>query len=70
MSEQQLPFQTAQDCPCLKKNCQYFGNCVECVGIHRRGKSHLPQCMQPLIRDLVEELARKVEFNVSEGRPV
>jgi hypothetical protein len=59
----------AADCPCQLMSCAFWGNCLECVRVHRTNGAHVPECMQPMLRGLVEELARKVEFRVEEGRP-
>jgi len=57
------------DCPCIQVQCKLRGNCAECVRVHRKGGSHIPECLQPVFRSLVEELARKVEYRVEENRP-
>ena len=59
----------AEDCPCEVLTCELRGHCVECVAGHRRNGHHLPECLQPLLRDLVEQLAAKVEYGVVERRP-
>ncbi|NPV46559.1 MAG: hypothetical protein HPY69_06360 [Armatimonadetes bacterium] len=59
----------AADCPCEKTDCPIWGDCVACVRGHREHQAHLPECMQPILRGLVEELARKVEYGVVERRP-
>ncbi|MFP4379852.1 MAG: hypothetical protein ACLFUS_05040 [Candidatus Sumerlaeia bacterium] len=57
------------DCPCVQTECPIWGNCIECVRGHRMGKHHVPECMQPIFRGLIEEMARKVEYKVVEARP-
>ena len=57
------------DCPCVQVNCKIWGNCIECVRVHRTGRHHLPECMQPALRGLVEKLATQVEYRVEENRP-
>jgi hypothetical protein len=59
----------AADCPCQLTTCPIWGNCVECVRGHRTNQNHLPECLQPILRGLVEELARKVEYGIVEQRP-
>ncbi len=59
----------AADCPCIQVSCDIHGNCVECVREHRRHQEHLPECMQPILRGLVKDLALKVELKTVEGRP-
>lgn len=56
-------------CPCSQKRCEWHGKCFECVMIHRVKKKHIPECMQPLCRDIIADLAKKVEFNVIDERP-
>lgn len=56
-------------CPCSQKKCEWHGKCFECVMIHRTKKKHLPECLQPIFRDAVSELAAKVELAVVEARP-
>jgi hypothetical protein len=59
----------AEDCPCVQAACPIRGDCVQCVGNHRRHGRHLPECLQPLVRPLLEELAGKVELGVVDKRP-
>jgi hypothetical protein len=59
----------AADCPCQNTGCTIWGNCLECVRGHRLNQTHLPECLQPLMRGLVEEMARKVEYRVVDCRP-
>jgi hypothetical protein len=59
----------AEDCPCEQIPCPIRGDCVACVRAHRRHGLHLPECLQPILRDLVEQLARKVEYKVTDSRP-
>ena len=59
----------AEDCPCIQRQCTLWGNCVKCVRAHRTHGEHIPECLQPLFRDLVEKLAARVEYGVVEARP-
>jgi len=59
----------AADCPCELTTCSIRGNCVECVRVHRTNQAHLPECLQPMLRSLIADLAGKVELRVTEGRP-
>jgi len=59
----------AEDCPCEVLTCELRGHCVDCIAGHRKSQSHLPECMQPILRGLVEQLAAKVEYGVVERRP-
>lgn len=70
MSQPNNDFQyiIVEDCPCAQTSCKIHGNCVKCIREHRRHQEHLPECMQTIMRDLVKEMAQKVEFKVVEGR--
>ena len=46
-----------------------LGDCAACVRSHRTHREHIPECMQPIFRDLVTQLAKKVELDVSDARP-
>jgi len=59
----------ADDCPCVQAPCPIRGDCVACVSAHRRHGLHLPECLQPILRGLVEQIAAKVEYKVSDSRP-
>lgn len=59
----------AHDCPCTNTNCAIWGDCVACVSGHRTARAHLPECMQDIIRDMIADLAAKVEFSVTDERP-
>ena len=59
----------ARDCPCRQKLCPVRGNCAVCVRNHRRHRRHLPECLQPVLRGLVAELAGKLELGVTDRRP-
>jgi len=59
----------AADCPCELLSCTIRGDCVACVRVHRQNESHIPECLQPILRGLIEQLAGRVEYRVVEGRP-
>jgi hypothetical protein len=59
----------ARDCPCVQQACPVHGNCVVCVRNHRLHKRHIPECLQPVLRELVAGLAGKLELGVVEQRP-
>ena len=56
-------------CPCANVRCEWHGRCFECVLIHRVKRKHVPQCLQPILRDRIEDLARTAELGVIEARP-
>ncbi len=59
----------AADCPCVQLPCPIHGDCLACVSAHRKHGLHLPECLQPIMRGLVEQLAVKVEYKVTDTRP-
>jgi hypothetical protein len=63
------PRPIAQDCPCVQKDCPIWGDCEACIRGHRTHGRHVPECMQDLLRGLVKDFARKVEYDVVEARP-
>jgi hypothetical protein len=63
------PTPRASDCTCLNFKCKTWGNCEECVRIHRTHQHHLPECLQPALRSLLAPLATQVELRVSDARP-
>lgn len=48
------------ECPCTQ-TCEWHGKCFECVKIHRTKKKHIPECLQPIFEDKINELAQCVE---------
>lgn len=56
-------------CPCTQTQCEWHGNCFECVMIHRTKKRHLPECLQPIIRERIKELAKTAELGMTDERP-
>jgi hypothetical protein len=56
-------------CPCSQQNCEWRGRCFECVMIHRVKQKHLPECLQPILRDTIDGLAGTVELGVVDARP-
>ena len=53
-------------CPCHRTLCEWIGDCVKCVAIHRFHGDHVPVCMQPLIIDKLKALASVCEMEASE----
>lgn len=64
------PKTIADDCPCIQTHCPMHGNCVECVAAHRKGKHHVPECLQDQLRGAIAALAAQVELKTVENRPV
>ena len=56
-------------CPCTQAKCPIKGNCVLCVQNHLEHKRHVPECIEDLLRPVVEKLASLVELNTSDARP-
>ena len=57
------------ECPCTQVACQWHGKCFECVLIHRVKKHHVPQCLQPILRERIEEMAKVAELKTEDNRP-
>lgn len=57
------------ECPCSQIRCEWHGKCFECVMIHRTKKRHLPECLQPIIRESVQDLAKTCEMGITDERP-
>jgi hypothetical protein len=57
------------ECPCSQSRCEWHGKCFECVMIHRTKKRHLPECLQPIIRESIQDLARTCEMGTTDERP-
>ena len=56
-------------CPCTQVKCRIRGNCVLCVQNHLCRENHIPECMQDMLRDKVEALAKMMQLKTEEGRP-
>ena len=56
-------------CTCQQKQCPIWGNCVLCVQNHLHHKGHIPECMQDVLRPIVQALASKVELKTEDTRP-
>ena len=49
-------------CICPNNLCDWHGKCRECVAIHRFHNDHVPVCLQPIIKDKLEDLIGAVEM--------
>ena len=49
-------------CTCPYVRCEWHGNCRACVALHRCHASHLPCCLQPLLREKITALAGTCEM--------
>ena len=56
-------------CPCPKPYCEWHGKCFECVLIHRVAQDHVPNCMHPMLRSKIAELAKVAELT-TEPKPM
>lgn len=56
-------------CPCTQAECPILGNCVLCVQNHLSHKRHLPECIQDVLRPMVQTLVQQMELKTSEDRP-
>ena len=57
-------------CTCHVIKCKWHGNCYECVMMHRVAQDHLPNCMKPIVKKQITELARKLEMHLVDNEPV
>lgn len=55
-------------CTCPNMLCDWHGKCRECVALHRYHKSHVPFCLQFIIKDRVQALAATVEMETALSR--
>jgi hypothetical protein len=53
-------------CTCPKIECEWHDDCKKCVAIHRYYKEHIPNCLQLVFRDRINEMARTFEITVTE----
>ena len=56
-------------CPCTQPDCPIKGNCVLCVLNHLEHKRHIPECMQNILRPVIQSLADQMELATSDSRP-
>lgn len=52
-------------CACPELKCEWHGKCRECVMIHRAYKEHVPNCLKPIFKNKIKELADAIEFDIS-----
>jgi len=58
-----------EHCPCSQEDCPIRGNCVLCVQNHLEHKRHVPECIQNMLRPVVQSLADQMELGTSDSRP-
>ena len=58
-----------EHCPCVQEQCRIRGNCVVCIQNHLTHGEHVPECIQDMLRDKFEPLAKMLELKTGEGRP-
>lgn len=56
-------------CTCHVVKCKWHGNCYECVMMHRVAQDHLPNCMKPIVKKQIAELAAKLEMHLVDNEP-
>ncbi len=56
-------------CSCTQPDCPIKGNCVPCVQNHLEHKRHIPECMQNILRPVIQSLADQMELEISDSRP-
>jgi hypothetical protein len=55
-------------CTCDQTLCEWHGRCRECVALHRYHGDHVPNCLQPLLRDKIKALAEAAEMSSAEKK--
>ena len=58
-------FDEKDHCSC-HKDCEYHGNCKECVAIHRAHQEHVPNCMRTMINKKIRLLSELTEHTIAE----
>ena len=53
-------------CTCPNTYCEWYGKCKECVAQHRYFGKHIPTCLQPIIKDKINALAKTAELHTGE----
>lgn len=52
------------ECSCPKTKCEWHGDCYNCIRIHRHFGDHVPNCLQFILKNQIEELARAADMTV------
>ena len=53
-------------CTCPNTYCEWYGKCKDCVAQHRYFGKHIPTCLQPIIKDKINALAKTAELHTDE----
>lgn len=56
-------------CQCSQADCPIRGTCVLCIQNHLEHKRHIPECIQNMLRPVVQSLAGQMELGTSDSRP-
>ncbi len=54
-----------EKCSCPELKCEWHGKCRECVMIHRAYQEHVPNCLKPIFRNKIKDLAEAIEFEIT-----
>src|SRR5665647_3966507 len=52
------------ECTCPSLKCKWHGDCYECVMMHRVHQKHLPDCLKPVLKNKLSEIAAKLEMHL------
>lgn len=52
-------------CACPELKCEWHGKCRECVMLHRAYQDHVPNCLKPIFRNKIKDLAEAIEFEIT-----
>jgi len=55
-----------EDCPCPRKQCKMWGNCVLCVKSHLEHRKHVPVCMQEILKPVARQLNDLLEIKTGD----
>lgn len=54
-------------CTCSELLCEWHGKCRECIALHRYHGDHVPACLQPMMQERLEAVARLAERTTTAG---
>jgi hypothetical protein len=55
---------TQEHCPC-EKSCDYHGECLACVAIHRAHRDHMPVCLHAMVNERITALSALTEHTAA-----
>jgi hypothetical protein len=55
-------------CSCPKTRCEWYGDCYNCIRVHRHFGDHVPDCLLFILQAKVKEIARAADMT-AEKKP-